>query len=150
ERRFFSELKAEAIGRGLHDFYSQYEGQSWKNVISVGDSDFERLGTHTAIKEYVSSLSESTKCLRTISPTVQEVEVNGHLHRVRTKTMKLMEQPSIQELTEELKVLSSWLQNMVRLDDGFDLSLRDVDDGACLEAIDRHLRQGSAGSCAGS
>merc|ERR1712217_440593 len=42
-----------AIAKQVKDFYSQYEGQSWKNVISIGDSSFERLGTLQATKEYL-------------------------------------------------------------------------------------------------
>ncbi|CAE7288329.1 KIN12G [Symbiodinium pilosum] len=51
--RFWSGMKARAIARECREFYSQYDGQSWKNVISIGDSDFERLGTMLATKDYM-------------------------------------------------------------------------------------------------
>ena len=34
--RFWSTVKGRAIARECSKFYSQYEGQSWKNVISIG------------------------------------------------------------------------------------------------------------------
>merc|ERR1719161_1317355 len=46
-------LKAIAISRELNRFYSQYKGQSWKNVISIGDSNTERYGTLGATHAYV-------------------------------------------------------------------------------------------------
>eukprot|EP00930_Biecheleria_cincta_P072380 TRINITY_DN59786_c0_g1_i1.p1 TRINITY_DN59786_c0_g1~~TRINITY_DN59786_c0_g1_i1.p1 ORF type:complete len:600 (+),score=96.60 TRINITY_DN59786_c0_g1_i1:86-1885(+) len=50
----FARMKARAITKELEDFYSQYEGQSWKNVISIGDSNNERLGTMEATEVYLS------------------------------------------------------------------------------------------------
>ncbi|CAD7940762.1 unnamed protein product [Amoebophrya sp. A120] len=45
-------MKALAIADGVGQLYLQYPGQTWKNVISIGDSDFERIGTQTAINDY--------------------------------------------------------------------------------------------------
>lgn len=50
----YARMKARAITKELEDFYSQYEGQSWKNVISIGDSHNERLGTMEATEVYLS------------------------------------------------------------------------------------------------
>merc|ERR1719443_1977298 len=61
--KYWSMVKGKAISREIAKFYTQYEGQSWKNVISIGDADFERLGTQAATKEYMMGLvkSEATK-----------------------------------------------------------------------------------------
>ncbi|CAD7971241.1 unnamed protein product [Amoebophrya sp. A25] len=48
----YAYMKGLAIASGVDRFYSQYAGQTWKNVISVGDSDFERMGTQAAIRDY--------------------------------------------------------------------------------------------------
>lgn len=57
--RHWAGVKGRAIAKTVSGFYSQYPGQSWKNVISIGDSDFERLGTMQATQEYLSKLSAS-------------------------------------------------------------------------------------------
>lgn len=49
----YARMKARAITKELEHFYSQYEGQSWKNVISIGDSQNERLGTMEATEVYL-------------------------------------------------------------------------------------------------
>lgn len=45
-------VKGRAIAVEVDKFYSQYPGQTWKNIISVGDSEFERLGTQSIILKY--------------------------------------------------------------------------------------------------
>eukprot|EP00931_Biecheleriopsis_adriatica_P090791 TRINITY_DN64719_c0_g1_i1.p1 TRINITY_DN64719_c0_g1~~TRINITY_DN64719_c0_g1_i1.p1 ORF type:complete len:617 (+),score=107.23 TRINITY_DN64719_c0_g1_i1:92-1942(+) len=49
----YARMKARAITMALEEFYSQYKGQSWKNVISIGDSHNERLGTMEATEVYL-------------------------------------------------------------------------------------------------
>ncbi|CAK0894409.1 unnamed protein product [Prorocentrum cordatum] len=49
---FWAETKGRAISKVLSDFYSQYEGQSWKNILSVEGSHFERYGTMAATMQY--------------------------------------------------------------------------------------------------
>jgi hypothetical protein len=48
-------MKGKAIAKALSQFYSQYEGQSWKNIISLGDSDFERYGAMAATMQYAAA-----------------------------------------------------------------------------------------------
>jgi len=52
---FWAEMKGKAIARALSEFYTQYEGQSWKNIISLGDSDFERYGAMAATMQYAAA-----------------------------------------------------------------------------------------------
>lgn len=130
-QKYWSEIKGKAIANEVKQFYTQYEGQSWKNIISIGDSDFERLGTQAATKDYMerNGLSEGT----------EELEVDGHLLKVRTKTFKLVDQPTIEELTVEVSMLTKWLPLMVSLDRGFDVNLNEVDDPQALQRIEKVL-----------
>ncbi len=85
--RFWSSVKGKAIARECNKFYSQYEGQSWKNVISIGDSDFERLGTQNAMENYMRETGIDSDGL---------VDVNGHMYKVRTKTFKMLDEPTVE------------------------------------------------------
>lgn len=129
ERNRLSELKAKAISQTLRSFYSQYEGQSWKNVVSIGDSDFERLGTQQAVQEYMQRLAA-------------HVDGQGAAQKVRTKILKTMEQPVVEELTAQLVQTAAWLPAMVSLDDSFDIHLTDIDDPRRVQAISKLLQQG--------
>lgn len=131
--RFWSTMKARAIARECAEFYSQYEGQSWKNVISIGDSDFERLGTMLATQDYMvqAGIPRSTD---------KAVEVDGHMYKVRTKTFKMVDQPSVDELITQIGMLRTWLPLMVKLDSNFDVNLNNADDPTVLRRITSVLR----------
>eukprot|EP00440_Ansanella_granifera_P057921 gb/GFBE01062788.1/.p1 GENE.gb/GFBE01062788.1/~~gb/GFBE01062788.1/.p1 ORF type:complete len:567 (+),score=150.73 gb/GFBE01062788.1/:1-1701(+) len=131
--RFWSSVKGKAIARECRDFYNQYEGQSWKNVISIGDSDFERLGTQIATEDYMRETGIE-------GDGRSVVDVNGHMYKVRTKTFKMVDQPTIEELTVEVEMLRAWLPLMVKLDSGFDVNLNNADDPQVLRTIERTLR----------
>eukprot|EP00930_Biecheleria_cincta_P084844 TRINITY_DN74277_c0_g1_i1.p1 TRINITY_DN74277_c0_g1~~TRINITY_DN74277_c0_g1_i1.p1 ORF type:complete len:592 (-),score=129.41 TRINITY_DN74277_c0_g1_i1:118-1893(-) len=131
--KFWSGVKGKAIARECRDFYSQYEGQSWKNVISIGDSDFERLGTQSATEDYMKEIGIEANCSKV-------VDVNGHMYKIRTKTFKMVDQPTIEELTVELDMLKTWLPLMVKLDSGFDVNLNNADDPHVLRNIEKVLR----------
>jgi len=143
--RMYAEMKGKAISREVDAFYSQYEGQSWKNIISIGDSDFERLGTMMMSQEYMRSrglLKDDDVRLGTVATSeafrvsALPIEVNGHVYKVRTKTFKMLDCPTLGELKEELHLINRWLPRMVSLDDGFDADLTDLDDPRLLEAIE--------------
>merc|ERR1719310_1706657 len=93
---FWTRVKGEAITNQLSAFYSQYEGQSWKNIISVGDSNFERHGTQRAIKEHVEKQQLSSSGAGGL--TAEGIDEEGHFRRVRTKTVKLLDEPTAEEL----------------------------------------------------
>jgi len=128
--RYWSEIKGRAIAREVKRFYSQYEGQSWKNIISIGDSDFERLGTQAATAEYMKQTGLGDA----------EAEVDGHMFKVRTKTFKLLDEPTIEELTVEVSMLMKWVPLMVDLDKSFDVNLENVEDAAMLQRIEETLQ----------
>lgn len=71
---FYAGMKGRAIAKQVKEFYSQYEGQTWKNIISIGDSSFERLGTLQATKEYLKSEGAEVN-LDTIDKSKQERKV---------------------------------------------------------------------------
>lgn len=137
--KFWAKVKGKAIKRELEKFYSQYEGQSWKNIISIGDSDFERLGTIAATSDYVKE-SLQLKDLEGESRVSVEGERNGHFIKVRTKTFKMIDQPEVEELTVEVELLSKWLPLMVNLDNGFDVNLEELDDPTLVEEIEATLK----------
>jgi hypothetical protein len=94
--------KAKAMERSLSSFYSQYEGQSWSNVISLGDSDYE----HNAIKQVISDrpdYMQSKPC---------------HLKRI-----KLKQGPTLDELLKEVTIVTRWLKQLVDFNGDFDIEL---------------------------
>lgn len=53
EEEFYGLMKGRAIAREVDQFYKQYPGQTWKNVLSIGDSRFERYGLLAASTAYM-------------------------------------------------------------------------------------------------
>jgi len=154
---YWAKLKGGAIAKELYDFYSQYEGQTWKNVISIGDSDFERLGTMHATSEYLRKMKSSdedddsdlikaakakgTEQNQRMVFAPEQVEANGHLHRVRTKTFKMLDSPKLPELIVELELVRRWLKPLVELESSFNLDLDSLGDAAKLQAIEETLNK---------
>jgi len=172
---FWAETKGKAISKALSEIYSQYEGQSWKNVISLGDSHFERYGTMAATMQYAASqgLVNEEEVSPTTTPMAAgarrgstssqasqlcvskvkrhesagpgrrmswEGTVGGQDIKVRTKTFKMLDEPTVEELLVQLSLLHRWLPPMVGLDDGFDVDLSSLDDEAAIHKIELTLR----------
>jgi len=140
--RFWASIKGQAIADAVEEFYTQYEGQSWKNIISIGDSNFERLGTWAATEDYKWRTGISTTDGQSSS------NINGQVYKVRTKTFKMVDQPTVEELTIQVQMLRGWLQHMVNLDDSFDIDLNTVDDPVVLRNIEDIIRGRKARSSA--
>ncbi|CAE7169945.1 KIN12F [Symbiodinium microadriaticum] len=121
--RFWSGMKARAIARECREFYSQYDGQSWKNVISIGDSDFERLGTMLATKDYMAQTG------------IQRADNSDNCAVAARKTLKMVDQPSIDELNTQLGLLRTWLPLMIKLDSDFDLNLNNAADPSAVASL---------------
>ena len=102
-------LKRRAMHRVIKKFYSQYAQQSWKNVLSIGDSIFER----QALQDVVSFKKQAAtkKC--------------------RAKTLKLADAPDVDQLNAQMTVLNTWLRPMVLYDDHIDINL----DGSLDEVL---------------
>jgi hypothetical protein len=168
---FWAEMKGKAIAKALSEFYSQYEGQSWKNIISLGDSDFERFGAMAATMQYAAAqglvneeVFPNTKLkIRggsvgsmgsklSVSDVKHHINagrgrrmswegtVNGQEFKVRTKTFKMLDEPTVEELVVELSLLQQWIPLMVKLNDGFDVDLNSLDDKEHIDNIEKALR----------
>lgn len=93
------ESKARAMREAVTQFYSQYPGQSWKNIVSIGDAYFE----HHAIRQVVGE--------------------KGQNKPVRTKTIKMLEGPTIAGMVVQLAIIHSWLPQIIRADSDVDIDL---------------------------
>jgi len=98
----------------LNDFYSRYENQSWKNVISVGDSVFERDATRAVISQRPSKL-----------------------RRCRTKTAKMLDEPTIEELIRQVKVLHDGISLIVNYDGNLDIEINEKDIDFDMDVIEK-------------
>lgn len=96
--------KEVAFEQEISSFYSRYSRQSWKNVISIGDSIFER----DAVRRVVLDRPCSQK-------------------KCRTKTAKLLDEPTIRELIIQVRMIYESLSMMVQYDDSLDIEI-DEDD----------------------
>jgi hypothetical protein len=85
-------------------FYSRYTHQSWKNVISIGDSIFER----DAVRRVVLNRPSAKK-------------------KCRTKTAKLLDEPDIGELIAQVRVIHDALGLMVQYDGNLDIEIDEED-----------------------
>lgn len=130
---FWGKIKGECIAREAQDFYSQYEGQSWKNIISIGDSHFERLGTMVTTSEY----------MREKGLLSEHDEVDAQEFKVRTKTLKMVGEPTLEELTCELDMLIRWLPMMVTKDSSLDVIIDDLDNPSQVKDIEEMLAKKS-------
>jgi len=123
-------VKGKAIAKELDRFYSQYQGQTWKNVISIGDSDFERYGTLGAASAHVQNQIQRS-CTVPDEAFVKgwqsfdndpdwsealEGVHEGHIFKVRTKVVKMKDDPSPFDLVEQLTLILDFLPEFIELD----------------------------------
>lgn len=85
-------------------FYSRYAHQSWKNVVSIGDSIFER----DAVRRVVLNRPSAKK-------------------KCRTKTAKLLDEPEIDELIAQVRIIHDALGLMVQYDGNLDIEIDEED-----------------------
>lgn len=139
--KFWGAAKGRAMASILDSFYSQYQGQSWKNVLSVGDSQYEMYGLLAAGKSYLTRkyISEASSVWSANRQDVWQRVEEGHVMNMRAKCCKLLDLPSIEELTVELQSLEQWLGPMVKLDGGFHLELESIDSEASAELVEAVL-----------
>jgi len=98
-----TESKARAMKAAVSQFYSAYPNQRWKNIISIGDALYE----HDAIRQ-VARDRPSTRGLKPAK-------------KCRTKTVKLIEGPTLMGLNVQLNIIESWLQKLIQSDDDVDI-----------------------------
>jgi len=100
-------LKTKAMERVIKNFYKApgiltRESRSWKNIVSVGDSVAERL----ALQDLVFRHSQRGR--------------RGEWKECRCKTLLLVEEPSLAQLTKEVLQLPNILQTLVNYDGDYD------------------------------
>lgn len=93
-----------AFEQEITGFYSRYQHQSWKNVISIGDSIFER----DAVRRVIVNRPNCKK-------------------QCRTKTAKLLDEPEVDELIAQVKVIHDALTLMVMHDGNLDIEIDEED-----------------------
>lgn len=97
--------KCQTMQDELVSFYSQFTGQSWKNILTVGDMPYER---NTA----------SEMSMKRNPPFKANL---------RTKTLVLPSAPSLTEITLSLRVSRLTLSACVEFDGDFNLNLTQVE-----------------------
>jgi len=135
---FWTRVKGDAISKELDEFHKKID-VSWKNVISLGDSDFERYGTMAASQDYMRREMEGGSVTSQPAHTEGGVSKDGHLMRLRVKTVKMLDKPTVLELTAELNLLRLWLPHIVRRDSGFDLEIEGTDDDRVLASLHKQV-----------
>lgn len=110
---YWTGVKGTAIRLECERFYSQYDNQTWKNVISFGDSDFEKEGTIQVTRQYVFSRRQQ-----------------GAYQLPLTKTVKFLDSPTAEELCNEMRLVKIWLPTLVRKDEGFNLDFEHIDESS--------------------
>jgi len=105
-------LKTKAMERIIKSFYKApgilsrvgrpVRARSWKNVVSIGDSVAERL----ALQDLVFRHSQRGR--------------RGEWKECRCKTLLLVEEPSLAQITKEVEYLPQMLRTLVNYDGDFD------------------------------
>lgn len=101
-----TQSKAAAMKSALTVFYSRYPDQSWKNVVSIGDARFE----HDAIRQVTAE---------------KQAETPGK--KVRTKTVKLIEDPTLGSMMVQVSMIENWLAKIVKADYDVAIDFSDLD-----------------------
>lgn len=89
--------KAKAFEEVIDRFYSRYQNQSWKNIISIGDAPHER----EALARVSGWAPTGKKC--------------------RSKSVKFVLRPTVDQLVRELQLLRESMKVIVWHDDDLDL-----------------------------
>merc|ERR1712146_361345 len=97
-------VMSKQVGKRFTDAHS-----SW-NIISLGDGDYER----DALME-----------IRTIE---QNRRRRGGKVNIMIKTIKMLDEPTIEELQAQLQILHSWLPKVVKYQDNLDISMESDDE----------------------
>lgn len=137
------ECKAIAMQGEFKSMYGASEG-AIKNLISFGDSDFERLALQSSAEEFVTVNAEGGT-IGERGLTSQWTSQDGSVKRLYAKTVKMLEEPSCEELVAEVVLLTSWLDAVVNKDEGFDVVLPESSDDARLNELNTQITGRSYG-----
>lgn len=108
--RLLTDAKKAAMKREAAKFYSKYNGQTWKNIFSMGDMKYEYVALHELSLNRVAVPRE----------------------RLRTKAVIVPPHAAVNELTLNLRVLTLLLPAIVHFDGKIDLDLRSEDPVAAM------------------
>mmetsp|Transcript_75296 Transcript_75296/g.135640 ORF Transcript_75296/g.135640 Transcript_75296/m.135640 type:complete len:519 (+) Transcript_75296:75-1631(+) len=108
----YTRAKFHAMHREVTAFYRRYKGQSWKNIVSLGDMSYE----HDAILEMA----------------MRRHGGRGTREQLRVKSLLLPDAPLISELTLHMCFSKLMLPVYVRFDGDLDLNLQDSADPLLL------------------
>jgi len=106
--------KMKAMQKVLKNIYGQ---GSWKNVLSIGDGPSERCALQDIGFSHRNPISVKS----------------GEQKQFRIKTLKMLEAPTLEQLSAEVKLLESWIYPIVNADQDIDVELDAGEDG--LQAI---------------
>jgi len=67
------------------------------------------------------------------------VSKDGHLQRLRAKTVKMLEEPSCEELIAQVSLFAMWLQPLVQRDEGLAVELKDSTDNEILNELHKQV-----------
>jgi len=134
EINFWMRAKASAMKEELEAFYGSRK-MPWKNVVCIGDSDIERTAVLTISDEYAQDLGKHEGKLIMKGLTSEVESKDGQKIRLRTKVLKMLDEPSVEELTAEIFVMTDWLPQMVRQDEGFNVQLDSTDENTVLNML---------------
>lgn len=136
---FWTSVKAQAIEREIAAAYSR-SGASWKNVISFGDSDFERYATISVCKAYMERETAGQAVSASADGATPEgASPDGRTRKLRIKTVKMLDSPTVEELIAQVSLLTRWLPFVVQKDVGFDLAFESTEDNAKLQSMHRDM-----------
>lgn len=92
--------KRETMRMEAHTFYSRYPGQTWKNIVSLGDMHYEHDAVKALAKNRIPAQSRE---------------------RLRIKSMVTLASPSLGELTTQLRLWQLLFPVVARFDGDLDL-----------------------------
>jgi hypothetical protein len=129
-REFWTRVKREAISKELEHFHNE---DQWENILSFGDSEFEISGTIGAGKDYI---KKQVKCWKEQSSGASESSLTKKL---RIKTMKMLSNPTVEELMAQLTLLTRWLTNLVGKDSSMNLELLNSDNDKLIADLNTKI-----------
>lgn len=118
-------MKEQAMRQCVHRLYTSR--RSWKNIMSIGDAATER----DALRDLCFLHTQSDK--------------KGVEKKCRCKTLKLPEEPGLEQLTSELQVIHAWLEHLVLHDGDIDMDFTKPE--VCLELYQSILDAADQAPC---
>lgn len=95
-----------------------------KNVISLGDSAHERLAIIAVTRSLTSTQEGLPRVLGTLTDFPPDPEFVRTLGHCRTKSVKFIERPNIEELMQEHELICKVLEEVVQHDEDLDLCIK--------------------------